>query len=189
MVSIIIGILILTASVYGARGSSNRDHGKLGPVLYGLVEEYDRKNLDSAYALAAMRGLAGKRQGAERAIPVILEPVLRGEAWEIDRSRIEALDARVDAVSRSFMRVLAPWIDPELNALVHPAGLESEGQIVGSALAGRQEPIFMLKGNRGSVGTSTVTLRGNGSGHFWLRRCRLKDERLPRTAPTIRDAP
>jgi hypothetical protein len=144
VVSIIIGIMILTASVYGAQGISKEDHGKLGPVLYGLVEEYDRESVDNAYALAAMRGLAVKRQGAARAIPVILEPGLRGEIWGIDRNSIEAFDARVDTVSRSFIRVLAAWYIPGVNTFMHPAGLESEGQIVGSALAGRQELIFMM---------------------------------------------
>ena len=48
-----VGIIILTAAVYGEPGALKEDYGKLGPTLYGLVKEYEFKGFTTAYAQAA----------------------------------------------------------------------------------------------------------------------------------------
>ena len=86
-----------------------RQDGKLGPFLKGLLAEHGRGGEAAATAKAQLRGLRLKHGPQGLLVPVILEPLRGARAAAIDTGRIQAIGARVDAVSTDFMRVLVPF--------------------------------------------------------------------------------
>ncbi len=112
---LLIGLFLSVSVVVSPLYAQKAETGKLGPVLHRLLVEYERAGKDRAMMLASRDGLEVRLVEGESLIPVVLEAVRPNGSSGIDLARIEGLGMRVDAVSRSFVRVLAPI--PRLRAL------------------------------------------------------------------------
>ncbi len=95
-------IAILSGAIGGSAWAQVDD--RLGPVVKKLIRERKRSGRAGARSLAALHGIRLRRAGRRTLVPVIVE---RGEG-DIDLRRIKKLRGKVDAVSRSYMRVLIP---------------------------------------------------------------------------------
>ena len=80
----------------------------LGEVLKRICDDYDFAGPDAAQERVKLHGLRVEHDGAEFRIPVILEPVERQSPEEIDTNGFSELGIRVDARSRSFLRIMVP---------------------------------------------------------------------------------
>ena len=105
---LLVGLFLVAATVVSPLHARKEDPGKLGPILQRLVLEHERAGKDEAMKLASRIGLAVKFVRGESLIPVILEASRPNGSASIDLMRVESLGISVDAVSRSFVRVLAP---------------------------------------------------------------------------------
>jgi len=103
-----IGLFLTAAVVVSPLYAQKEDTGKLDWTLHRLLVEYERAGKDQAMKLASRDGLEVKLVEGESLIPVILEAVRPNGSAGIDLARIEGLGFRIDAVSRSFVRILAP---------------------------------------------------------------------------------
>lgn len=113
----LVALFLMAATVVSPLYARREDSGKLDPFLYRLVLEYERGGKDQAMQLASRSGLAMKLVQGESLIPVVLEAPRPSSSARIDLVRVEMLGARVDAVSKSFIRVLTPV--GELRALAN----------------------------------------------------------------------
>jgi hypothetical protein len=105
---LLIGLFLSVSVVVSPLYAQKEDTGKLGPVLHRLLVEYERAGKDRAMKLASRDGLEVKLIKGESLIPVVLEAVRPNGSSGIDLARIEGLGIRVDAVSRSYVRILVP---------------------------------------------------------------------------------
>src|SRR5215472_2683346 len=118
---------------------------RLSPTLLQILDTYDRGGEADLRELAKARRMLLRESAQGVLIPVILEPRAGISAKQIDPSRIEALGGRVDAVSKSFLRVLVPPADAarlaDLDevAMVRPPTIATEvagfGSIVSESVA------------------------------------------------------
>jgi hypothetical protein len=109
ILGLLIGSLLLAVAgtarpLYG--GKPNR--GKLGPVLSRLAVEHDSRGAAGVREFAAVHGLRTKPTAGGELVPVVLEPLARGDAAGIDTRAVIEAGGIVDAVSRSYMRILVP---------------------------------------------------------------------------------
>lgn len=81
---------------------------KLAPQLAALVEEYERNGEVPVRESAERMGLEGRFVEGGYVLAVIVEPSRGMGARGVDRARIAGIGCLVDAVSDSYMRVLAP---------------------------------------------------------------------------------
>jgi hypothetical protein len=105
---LLVGLFLISATGVSPLHARKEDPGKLGPALQRLVLEFERAGKDEAMKLASRSGLAVKLVQGESLVPVILEAPRPNGSAGIDLARVESLGGRVDAVSRSFVRVLVP---------------------------------------------------------------------------------
>ena len=101
--------LLLASLMTGGWVSTAHAQGKLGPFLQRLVAEYERGGEAAATAMAEQRGMTLRTGPQGPLVPLIVEPLAGSTAAGIDRAGITARGGQVDAVSTSFMRVLAPF--------------------------------------------------------------------------------
>ncbi|HER44328.1 MAG TPA: hypothetical protein ENO08_07705, partial [Candidatus Eisenbacteria bacterium] len=110
-VSAVIFVLVLflfASVVVSPLYAQKAETGKLDWTLHRLIVEYERAGKDQAMRLASRNGLEVRLVEGESFIPVVLEAIRPAGSAGIDLARLEALGFRVDAVSRSFVRILAP---------------------------------------------------------------------------------
>ena len=107
--ALLITCLIMAVGFSKLAYAQEKDRGKVGPFLLKLVEAYEKGGVEPAKKLAVLHGLKGRSVDEDWFLPVILEPSRSRTATRIDRARLKRLGVRVDAVSKSFMRVLAPF--------------------------------------------------------------------------------
>jgi len=102
----ILGLLLLMVLAPQAKARAAAASDRIGPLLLQLVDESERNGDDGLRRLAAARRIHLHESREGPLIPVILEPRADVSPHDMDPKRIEALGARVDAVSESFLRVL-----------------------------------------------------------------------------------
>lgn len=107
-ITLVLALFLTAAVVVSPLYAQKMETGKLGPVLSRLLVEYERAGKDQALKLASRDGLKVKLVEGETLIPVILEAVRPNGSEGIDLARIEGFGIRVDAVSRSYVRILVP---------------------------------------------------------------------------------
>ena len=99
---------ILSASVAlgvtGTTPSRGEPGCRLGPLLRTLADAHKAKGKGHALKLARLRGLRVKRG----LVPVILVPKPGTGSASIDLIKVKRIGVRVDATSRSFVRILVP---------------------------------------------------------------------------------
>lgn len=105
------GCLLLAATPVGA--------GELGPAAERIAVASETRAAGEAVALAKLQRARVRREAGEDRIAVILEPRPGRHPRDLDDASIAALGGRVEARSRSFVRV---WVAPRrLRALAgHP---------------------------------------------------------------------
>ena len=108
MITLALALFLTTAVVVSPLYAQKAETGKLGPILDRLLVEYESAGKDQAMKLASRNGLKVKLVEGESLIPVILEAVRPNGSAGIDLVRIEGFGIRVDAVSRSYVRILVP---------------------------------------------------------------------------------
>ncbi|MGH9388522.1 MAG: S8 family serine peptidase, partial [Vicinamibacteria bacterium] len=86
-----------------ARGASSPS--KLSAFLERLSLEYDLKGEQAAKQLASGHGMKSR---AGDFVPVILEPHPAVDPRNVDKPLVRALGGEIDAVSRSYVRVIVP---------------------------------------------------------------------------------
>lgn len=97
--SVLIFLLIFTTTACG---------GKLDPVLSRLADEYGLFGAEGASKFLIINELRARTSQEGQPVPVILDPLREGNAASTDRGGVREARAVVDAVSRSYMRVLVP---------------------------------------------------------------------------------
>jgi hypothetical protein len=102
--SVLIFFLLYATTALGTKEVG----GELGPVLSRLADEYDRYGAEGARKFIAVHELRARTSPDGQLVSVILEPLRKGDAASIDRGGVRGAGAVVDAVSRSYMRVLVP---------------------------------------------------------------------------------
>ena len=107
-ITLIFGLFLAVSVVVSPLYAQKEDTGKLGPVLHRLLVEYEIAGKDHAMKLASRDGLEIRLVEGESLIPVVLEAIRPNGSAGIDLARIEGLGIRVDAISRSFVRILVP---------------------------------------------------------------------------------
>ena len=89
-----------------SRSATVDPSSKLEPILLELAKRWQAGPL-RAQALAEQRGIALEPEGEEGLVKVIIEPA-GDDPSVVDRAALEALGARVEAVSKSLLRVKIP---------------------------------------------------------------------------------
>jgi hypothetical protein len=100
-------LTIFLSSVLYA-GPNKKEFGKLGPSLQRLVREYETRGVIMTGRMAQAHGYNIRAVDGETLFPVILEPLEGKGSSDINTDAIAAMGFTVDAVSRSYVRVLAP---------------------------------------------------------------------------------
>jgi hypothetical protein len=114
-ITLLIGLFLTASVVVSPLYAQKAGTGKLDWTLHRLLVEYERAGKDQAVKLASRDGLEVRLVEGESFIPVVLEAIRPNGSAGIDLARLEGLGFRVDAVSRSFVRILAPL--PKLRVL------------------------------------------------------------------------
>jgi hypothetical protein len=138
-------------------GGGRGGRGRLGARFQEVADAHERGGALAARRLAAELGLKPRSgEGGRPLLPVILEPA-SGDASSIDRDALARIDVRVDAVSRSFMRVLAPL--PSLRALAGLPGVRvARPATPAKALAGFGT---VVSESAGLTGAAALQVAGN----------------------------
>jgi len=105
---LLLGLFLTVSVVVSPLYAQKADTGKLDWTLHRLLVEHERAGKDQALKLASRDGLEVRLVEGESFIPVVLEAIRPNGSAGIDLERIEGLGFRVDAVSRSYVRILAP---------------------------------------------------------------------------------
>lgn len=100
----LLGLLALLAAA-PARGAAAAE---LGPFLVQVSRAFQRGGEAAARPLLEARRLVVRREAGQTFVPVILVPRGGAGSAAIDRGRVRALGARVDAASDAFVRALVP---------------------------------------------------------------------------------
>ncbi len=95
----------------GVRGNSRpgRKSCRVGAFIKRLRAEHKRRGEKGARRLAKLRRLKLRRIRRRWHVPIILEPEEGKLAADVDLKAIEKHGVRVDAMSKSFIRVLVPF--------------------------------------------------------------------------------
>ena len=110
-IAVIASIVLM---IWCPESHGNESGARLGPSLERLAREVELRGIEAARSMAVEMEvpLHPNASGTDR-ISVILEPSSARKAREFDTGPLSEMGIDVDAVSRSFIRVLAP-----LSALV-----------------------------------------------------------------------
>jgi hypothetical protein len=156
-------LALLLPPVPTARGAPplSEKSDRIHPRLLQLLDEYDRNGDAGLRRVSSAERIQLRESSAGALVPVIVEPRAGISARGIDRRRIEALGGRVDAVSDSFIRVLASPRDarrladlPEVRVLRAPAIVRELGigfgKIVSQSVTLTNAAILQQQGITGS---------------------------------------
>lgn len=106
--STLILVVLLLLGAAPARIAAAQQTERVAHGLRELADAWQQGGEPALRAAAARHRLQLRESPAGPLVPVILEPLPGRRGSDIDPARIRALGARVDAVSESFVRVLAP---------------------------------------------------------------------------------
>ncbi len=106
--SALVFVLLFLLGVAPASNAVAQQTDRVSHGLRELADAWQQAGEPGLRAAAARHGVRLRESPAGPLVPVILEPLPGHHGRDIDPAAIRALGARVDAVSDSFVRVLAP---------------------------------------------------------------------------------
>ncbi|MBN1886321.1 MAG: S8 family serine peptidase [Candidatus Krumholzibacteriota bacterium] len=141
--------MMLAAAARSTAGEKPGETG-IGHRLAVLVDAYERGGFARVASDAATADVRLRTEGAAALIPVVIEPAGRFSS-AVDLAAIRGLGARIDAVSRSYVRILSP-----------PGAVRLLPSVPGVAAVRLATPARSLAAGLGSTVSEGVDLTGAG---------------------------